>query len=100
MAQEELWYLSLIDVGRRIQARELSSVEVTTPRRATRASGSPRRMRGSPALTLPGGFTAEGVPVGFQLIGPHFEEALLLQAGCAFQQATEWHLQRPPLAAA
>lgn len=58
---------------------------------------APFDMTGNPALTLPGGETAEGVPVGFQLIGAHFDEALLLRAGHAFQQASDWHRRRPPL---
>lgn len=56
---------------------------------------APFDMSGSPCLTLPGGKTADGLPVGFQLIGRHFDEALVLQAGHAFQQATDWHTLRP-----
>ena len=48
-----------------------------------------------PSLTLPGGQTREGLPIGFQIVGRHLEEALLLRAGHAFQHATEWHLRRP-----
>ena len=58
---------------------------------------SPFDMSGSPALVLPGGKTAEGFPVGFQMIGRHLDEALLLRAGHAYQQATEWHRRRPPI---
>ncbi len=58
---------------------------------------APFDMSGSPSLTLPGGATAGGLPVGFQLIGRHFDEALLLRAGHAFQRATEWHRRRPSL---
>ena len=58
---------------------------------------SPFDMSGSPALVLPGGRTAGGLPVGFQMIGRHLEEALLLRAGFAFQQATDWHRRRPPV---
>ncbi len=58
---------------------------------------APIDMSGSPSLTLPGGKTAEGLPLGFQLIGRHFEEALLLRAAYAFQQATDWHKRRPSL---
>jgi amidase len=57
---------------------------------------APFDMSGSPSLTLPGGATSDGLPVGFQIIGRHFDEALLLRAGHAFQQATNWHLRRPP----
>jgi len=57
----------------------------------------PFDMTGSPTITLPGGFTPEGMPVGFQLVARHFDEALLVRAGNAFQQATEWHLSHPVL---
>jgi len=54
-------------------------------------------MSGNPALTLPGGATADGLPVGFQVIGRHLDEALVLRAGHAFQRATDWHTRRPSL---
>lgn len=53
---------------------------------------------GSPTITLPGGFDADGMPIGFQLVGRHFDEAALFEAGHAFQRVTDWHLKRPPLA--
>ena len=56
---------------------------------------APFDMSRHPTLTLPGGQTAEGLPVGFQIVGRRMEEALLLRAGHAFQQATEWHGRRP-----
>jgi amidase len=46
---------------------------------------------GSPTLTLPGGFDDRGAPMAIQLIGAHFDEAAVLQAGAAFQRATDWH---------
>jgi amidase len=52
---------------------------------------------GQPSLTLPAGFDADGLPIGMQLIGPLAGEARLLAAGMAFQQATDWHRQMPPL---
>ena len=56
----------------------------------------PFNMTGQPTITLPAGFTAEGRPVGVQLVGRHLDEALLVRAGHAFQQVTDWHLRRPP----
>lgn len=58
----------------------------------------PFNMSGSPSLTLPGGQTKQGMPVGFQLIGRHLDEATILRAGHAFQRETDWHRRRPPLA--
>src|SRR5512139_1244001 len=51
-------------------------------------------LAGLPALSMPCGF-AGGLPVGVQLIGPHFGEARLLNAAHRYQQATDWHLQAP-----
>lgn len=58
---------------------------------------APFDMSGSPTITFPAGFTPRGLPVGVQLVGRHLDEALLLRAGHAFQQATDWHRRRPPL---
>jgi amidase len=58
---------------------------------------APFDMSGSPTITVPGGFTASGMPIGFQLVGRHFDEALVLRAGHAFQGATDWHTRRPPV---
>ena len=52
---------------------------------------------GQPTLSLPGGFDEEGLPIGFQLIGPVRGEARLLRAGRALQKATDWHRRRPPI---
>ena len=52
---------------------------------------------GSPTITLPGGFTDAGTPVAFQFVSRHFEEELLVRAGWAFQQATDWHQRHPAL---
>ena len=56
----------------------------------------PVNIAGLPALSVPCGFSG-GLPVGMQLIGPHLSEATLLQIGHAYEQATEWHRQRPPI---
>jgi len=51
-------------------------------------------LAGLPGLSLPAGF-ADGMPVGLQLIGRHFDEALLLRVAHQFQLATDWHLRAP-----
>ncbi|MBV9994070.1 MAG: hypothetical protein JO127_02540, partial [Caulobacteraceae bacterium] len=58
---------------------------------------TPFNMAGVPTLSLPAGFTAQGLPVGVQLIGPRLAEPALIRAGCAFQRATDFHTRRPPL---
>lgn len=52
---------------------------------------------GSPAISVPCGFGADGLPVGLHLAGRNFEEGTALRAAYAYQQATEWHKRRPPL---
>jgi amidase len=56
---------------------------------------APFDVTGSPTITLPCGFSDKGVPVGFQLVGPHLSEDVLLCAGHAFQMATDWHTKHP-----
>ncbi|NIP46051.1 MAG: amidase [Gammaproteobacteria bacterium] len=53
---------------------------------------------GLPALSVPSGFTSNGLPSAFQLIGRPFAEARLLAVGHAYQRATDWHEQIPALA--
>jgi amidase len=57
---------------------------------------APMDMSGHPTLTLPGGMTRDGVPTGFQIAARAFDEAAILAAGHTYQQATDWHLKRPP----
>jgi amidase len=57
----------------------------------------PFDMTGSPTITLPGGFTPDGMPIAFQFVSRHFEEDLLVRAGHAYQAATDWHRQHPAL---
>ena len=52
-------------------------------------------LAGLPALALPAGFS-DGLPVGVQLVGRHFSEALLLSLGHAYQRETDWHRRVPP----
>ncbi|MBI4964933.1 MAG: Asp-tRNA(Asn)/Glu-tRNA(Gln) amidotransferase subunit GatA [Desulfomonile tiedjei] len=57
----------------------------------------PVNMAGLPGMAIPGKFSEDGLPVGLQLIAPHFEEARLVQLGAAYQKETDFHLKRPPL---
>ena len=56
----------------------------------------PANFLGLPSLSVPAGFTPEGMPTAVQLIGRQFDEATLFAAGHAYQQATGWH-ERSPL---
>jgi aspartyl-tRNA(Asn)/glutamyl-tRNA(Gln) amidotransferase subunit A len=52
-------------------------------------------LAGIPALSIPCGF-AGGLPLGLQIMGPHFSEARLLNLAHRFQQETDWHARVPP----
>lgn len=58
---------------------------------------APFDFTGSPTISVPCGFSTEGLPISLQLVGRHGEEGVVLQAGYAYEQATEWHTRRPPL---
>jgi aspartyl-tRNA(Asn)/glutamyl-tRNA(Gln) amidotransferase subunit A len=58
----------------------------------------PADMAGVPAVSVPCGFTAAGLPIGLQLIGRTLDEATVLRAAYAYEQATAWHRRRPELA--
>jgi aspartyl-tRNA(Asn)/glutamyl-tRNA(Gln) amidotransferase subunit A len=81
----------------------------TPPFKLNEKSGDPLQMylsdiytisinlAGNPALSVPCGFTAGGLPVGLQIIGPHFGEETLLNVAHQFQQATDHHQRQPTL---
>ena len=53
-------------------------------------------MFGLPAISVPCGFTGGRLPIGLQIVGPHFGEARVLAVARAYEQATPWHRQSPP----
>jgi aspartyl-tRNA(Asn)/glutamyl-tRNA(Gln) amidotransferase subunit A len=65
-------------------------------RRLTRFT-RPINYLGLPSLSLPSGFTQSGLPVGLQVIGRSFDEAMLVRIGAAFQRATDFHARCPVL---
>jgi aspartyl-tRNA(Asn)/glutamyl-tRNA(Gln) amidotransferase subunit A len=57
----------------------------------------PVNVWGLPAISVPCGFTSGGLPIGLQIVGPHWGEALVLQTAQRYEQATDWHKGRPQL---
>ena len=55
----------------------------------------PFNQTGMPAITVPCGFTSQGLPIGFQLAGRPFDEATVLRVAYTYQQQAGWHTQRP-----
>ena len=58
---------------------------------------APFNLTGLPALSLPCGFTSQGLPIGLQIVSRPWAEAEVLRAAFAYEQATEWHLRKPAL---
>jgi aspartyl-tRNA(Asn)/glutamyl-tRNA(Gln) amidotransferase subunit A len=50
-----------------------------------------------PALSMPCGFSPEGLPIGLQFIGKTFDEETVLRAAFAYEQATSWRTTKPDL---
>ncbi len=55
----------------------------------------PFNLNGFPAITVPCGFSDDGLPIGLQLAGRPFDEETVLRVAHAYEQATEWHRRRP-----
>jgi aspartyl-tRNA(Asn)/glutamyl-tRNA(Gln) amidotransferase subunit A len=58
---------------------------------------TPFNLWGIPAISIPCGFSASGLPIGLMLAGPRFSEGRVLALAHAYEQATLWHLRKPPL---
>ncbi|MFY9941929.1 MAG: amidase family protein, partial [Desulfobacterales bacterium] len=54
-------------------------------------------LAGIPGMSVPCGFSAAGLPIGLQLLGPHFSEGRLFRVAYNFEQASDFHRRRPPL---
>ncbi|MGA3188707.1 MAG: amidase [Bryobacteraceae bacterium] len=71
----------------------------TTPRtqRDPEENTRPFNAFGLPTITLPCGFSKDGMPIGLQISGPRFGEVNVFALAHAYQEATEWHKRKPPL---
>jgi aspartyl-tRNA(Asn)/glutamyl-tRNA(Gln) amidotransferase subunit A len=66
------------------------------PSAVTIRNTSPFDILGIPAVSVPCGFTASGLPIGLQIVGAPFAESAVLALAHAYEQATEWHRRSPP----
>jgi Asp-tRNA(Asn)/Glu-tRNA(Gln) amidotransferase A subunit family amidase len=57
----------------------------------------PFAITGQPAISVPAGFTSEGLPVGLQIVGRRFADATVLRVAAAFEAARPWAHRRPPV---
>jgi len=57
-------------------------------------------LTGQPTVSVPCGFTSDGMPIGMQLAGRMWEDTVVLRAAHAYESATDWHTRRPPISTA
>jgi len=57
----------------------------------------PFNVWGLPAISIPCGFDAEGLPIGLQIVGPHWREDWVFRLAQAYEQATGWHKRMPKI---
>jgi aspartyl-tRNA(Asn)/glutamyl-tRNA(Gln) amidotransferase subunit A len=70
-----------------------AAIDATYPRQAR----APFNVTGSPAISVPTGFSAAGLPLGMQIVGKPFQEALVYRVARAYEAAADWSVRRPPL---
>jgi aspartyl-tRNA(Asn)/glutamyl-tRNA(Gln) amidotransferase subunit A len=58
---------------------------------------APFNVTGLPAISVPGGFSSDGLPIGLQIAGKPFDEPTVLRVAYAYQQAARWFQRRPPI---
>jgi amidase len=56
---------------------------------------SPFSLSGNPTISIPSGFNSDGLPLSLTFAGRHDDEAVLLRAAYAYEQAFDWHKRRP-----
>ena len=69
---------------------------VEQARRLTRFT-SPFNLTGLPALSVPCGFSKDGLPIGLQIVSRAWNESTVLKAGAAYERETDWHTRRPTM---
>ena len=75
---------------------EIDGEVADTVRKAWYPYTLPFNLSGNPAVTLPCGRGADGLPIGLQLVGPHLDDARLLRAAALYEAARPWVGERPP----
>jgi aspartyl-tRNA(Asn)/glutamyl-tRNA(Gln) amidotransferase subunit A len=74
-----------------------STREAATRFFTRRSFTTPAALAGTPAVAVPCGFSASGLPLSLQIIGRRFDDATVLRVGHAYEQSTDWHRRRPQL---
>ena len=78
-------------------ARRLEIEGQTTPPRHVLQATLPFDLTGSPAMSVPFGWSSEGLPIGVQIVGRHFDETTVLRVGAALEALHSTDTRRPPV---
>jgi len=79
------------------EAIEIEGKSVDVPRAAWYPYTHPFNLTGHPAITVPSGWTADGMPVGLQIVGPWLADDLVLRAAACFERLRPWADRRPDI---
>jgi aspartyl-tRNA(Asn)/glutamyl-tRNA(Gln) amidotransferase subunit A len=94
----------MAEVFKRVDALLTPTVPIVAPKIEASSNWPPLfqctmpfSLAGVPALSVPCGFTREGLPVGLQIVGRWWDEGGILGLGRAYERVTHWHTRRPPI---
>jgi aspartyl-tRNA(Asn)/glutamyl-tRNA(Gln) amidotransferase subunit A len=103
LAREFAAALAGVDAALCVSSLELPCAiddEAEVDRSYDRQARTPFNLTGTPAISVPMGLSATGLPMGLQVLGKAFDEAMVYRVAHAYETATGWHLRRPDLDAA
>jgi aspartyl-tRNA(Asn)/glutamyl-tRNA(Gln) amidotransferase subunit A len=103
LAREFAAAMATVDAALCVSSLELPCAiddEAEVDRTYDRQARTPFNLTGTPAISIPMGFSRSGLPIGLQVLGGAFEEAMVYRVAQSYEAATDWQLRRPDLAAA
>ena len=103
LAREFATAMATVDAALCVSSLELPCAiddEAEVDRTYDRQARTPFNLTGTPAISVPMGFSRSGLPIGLQVLGKAFEEAMVYRVARSYEAATDWHLRRPNLDAA
>jgi len=100
LAREFSAAMAAVDAAVCVSSLELPCAiddEAEVDRTYDRQARTPFNLTGTPAISVPMGFSSSGLPMGLQVLGRRFDEAMVYRVARSYEAATDWHLRRPDL---